>query len=50
MPDQLACFGVIVGVALLLTGIGLVILVLMAFGAARATFKVPGPDALPALA
>ena len=50
MADQLASFGVIVGVALLLTGIGLVILALMAFGAARATFKVPEPDALPALA
>ena len=50
MADQLASFGVIVGVALLLTGIGLVILALMAFGAARATFRVPEPDALPALA
>lgn len=50
MADQLASFGVIVGVALLLTGIGLVILALMAFGAARAAFKVPEPDALPALA
>ena len=46
MADQLASFGV----ALLLTGIGLVIFALMAFGAARATFKVPEPDALPAFA
>ena len=46
MADQLASFGV----ALLLTGIGLVIFALMAFGAARATFKVPEPDARPAFA
>ena len=46
VADQLASFGV----ALLLTGIGLVIFALMAFGAARATFKVPEPDALPAFA
>ena len=49
MAGQLALFGLVVGVALLLTGIGLVILAVMALGVVPATRKVTVSAPTPAV-
>jgi hypothetical protein len=50
MAEQLSVFGIVVGVALLLTGIGLIILAVAVLGRARetATGSVPATQATPA--
>jgi hypothetical protein len=45
MAEQLSLFGIVVGVALLLTGIGLIILALAALGRAFAPKDAPAPAA-----
>jgi hypothetical protein len=46
MAEQLAIFGIVVGVALLLTGVGLIILALVVLGdALRRKVEVPAPGA-----
>ena len=48
MAEQLSIFGMVVGVALLLTGVGLVILALAVFGREPETASERAPLATPA--